>query len=435
MGFRQSHVLSEDEHAWVRQNVLRLRLGHGPRDHGAIAVPRGVGQLDELSLARLALLLGVSPRELATRPEDLAAHLRKKLTHATQLAAAGAPEDARAEAEAAWQEALRLAFPLSARHAADFLARQALAAQRPLEAITWILRALTTPLDADTAHRSDLVSRLGAALMLTERYDVAHAVLQSVTDLPTPAHTQALIAHAASLLLQGRFDDSVHAYSRVLEASGNLAPRAEAQAWIGYGAALGLVGDVPGALAATARADEIHQRDPMPDLITGLNANELWCAALAAPWAEARRLVADALHGAHDPFARANLYDTLVFVLCRGRDWPAVWATCTEALALLRQGAGGSRMLKARFLWARAVAARHLGRDGALQDREWAEDLFDLVGSRGHRSLLPPWPDDPCSAGAASLLDGPDDAVHLGQGIVGRESEPHRASAPLGFEP
>ncbi len=435
MGFRQSHVLSLDEHAWVRQNVLRLRLSHGPRERNAVAVPRGDGQLDELSLARLALLLGVSPRDLATRPEDLAARLREKLSHATQLAGAAAEEGARAEAEAAWQEALRLAFPLFAGQAADFLARQALQTRRPLDAITWVLRALTTPLGADAAHRSDMVSRLGAALMLTERYDVANAVLRSVADLHSPANSQALIAHAASLLLQGRFDESAQAYSRVLEASGNLAPRAEAQAWIGYGAALGLVGDVPGALTASARVDEIRQRERMPDLLTGLNANELWCAALAAPWSDARRLILDALHDAHDSFARANLYDTLVFVLCRGRDWPAVWSTCTEGLALLRQGGGGSRMLKARFLWARAVAARHLGRDGALQDREWAEDLFDLVGSRGHLSALPPWPDDPPSAGVASLLDGPDDAVDLCQSVVRRESEPHRARPPLGFEP
>ncbi|MDA8201055.1 MAG: hypothetical protein M0Z54_16760 [Thermaerobacter sp.] len=435
MGFRQSHVLSLDEHTWVRQNVLRLRLAHGPRERNAVAVPRGEGQLDELSLARLALLLDVSPRELATRPEDLAARLREKLSHAAQLAGAEAEEDACTQAEAAWQEALRLAFPLFAGQAADFLARQALRARRPLDAITWVLRALTTPLGADAAHRSDMVSRLGAALMLTERYDVANAVLCSVADRHSPADSQVLIAHAASLLLQGRFDESVQAYSRVLEASGNLAPRAEAQAWIGYGAALGLVGNVSGALTASLRVDEIRQRELMPDLLTGLNANELWCAALAAPWRDARRLILEVLHDTHDPFARANLYDTLVFVLCRGRDWPAVWSTCTEGLAILRQGGGGSRMLKARFLWARAVAARHLGRDGALQDREWAEDLFDLVGSRGHLSALPLWPDDPRSAGAASLLDGPDDALDLCQGVVRCESEPHRARPPLGFEP
>lgn len=435
MGIRPSHVLSEDEHAWVRQNVLRLRLARGPRERDAIAVPRGDRQLDELSLARLALLLRVSPRELATRPDHLAARLRDQLSHAAQLAGSDAGEDARAEAEAAWQEALRLAFPLYAGQAADFLAHQALQRRRPLDAITWVLRALTTPLGADAARRSDMVSRLGAALMLTERYDVANAVLRNVADMHSPANSQAEIAHAASLLLQGRFDESAQAYSRVLEASGNLAPRAEAQAWIGYGAALGLVGDVPGALVASARVDEIRQREAMPDLLTGMNANDLWCAALAAPWTDARRVILEALHDTDDPFSRANLYDTLVFVLCRGRDWTAVWSTCTEGLALLRRGGGGSRLLKARFLWARAVAARHLGRDGALQDREWAEDLLDLVGSRSHLSALPPWPDALPSAGAASLLDGPHDAMNLRQGVVRRESEPHGARPPLGFEP
>ena len=431
MGFRQSHILSAEEHAWVRQNVLRLRLAHGPPDWNPVAVPRADGQLDELSLARLALLLGVSPRDLATRPEDLAAGLRNKLSYARQLAAAGVREGARVAGEAGWEEALRLAFPLYAGQAADFLAHQALERRQPLDAIMWLMRALTTPHGAESAHRSDIIARLGGALMLAERYDVANAVLRSVADTHSPATSQALLAYATSLLLQRRVGESVQEYSRVLEASGNLAPRAEARAWIGYGAALGLAGDIPGALTASARADEIRQREPMPDTLAALNANDLWCAAVAAPWTDARRVVREALRQTRDPLARAHLYDTLVFVLCRGCDWAAVWSTCTEGLAALRQAGGGSRMLKARFLWARAVAARHLGRDGALQDREWAEDLCDLMGSRDHLSAMPPWPDDPPSASVAGPLDGTHGAVHLCQRVVRSESEPHRARPPL----
>lgn len=434
MSLPPSHALSSSEQAWVRQNVVRLRMA---RPRAAITVPSLGERLTELSLAKIALALAVSPRELATNPDQLAARLNRTLLQAAD-AARLRPAEGTELARSAWAEAQRLAFPAYAGQAADWLARQALSERRPLDAVTWLLRALGTPLGAEAASRRTLVARLGAALMLTEHYDVAQAALASVDPGDVGGawdDVHAAIAHAASLMLQGNFAQSVAAYRAVLQASGNLAPRVEAQVWVGLGAALGLIGDVAGAQAASAAAGALMDREPMPDLHGTLAANDVWCAAIAAPWEEARRVVQAALPEARLPFARANLYDTLAFVLCRGEDWAAVWEACTAGLSELRQAPDGSHLLKARFLWARAVAARHLGRDGALTDHEWAQDLFNLLGAWGHLSALPRWPDDPPSAGPHGLLDSADDAVHLGPRVVGRQAQPHSASTPLGFEP
>ncbi len=436
MSFPKSHALSSEEQTWVRQNVLRLRMAR-PRDAAAVPVPPASERLDELSLAKIALALGVSPRDLATNPDHLAERLRHTLARVAQASQSGG--EASRLALATWQEAQHWAFPVYAGQAADWLARQALAEHRPLDAVTWLLRALGTPLGTEAASRRDLIAQLGEALMLAEHYDIAQAALSSVEPGAgggARGDVQVATAHAASLLLQGRVAEAVAAYRQVLGGSGNIPLRVEVQAWLGLGAAVALTGDIGGAQAASATASDLLDRESMPDLHTSLYANDLWCAAVAAPWQEARRLLQAAISEAVLPFVRANLHDTLAFVLCRSEQWEAAWDACTQGLLELRQASGGSHLLKARLLWARAVAAQHLGRGGALTDREWAEDLFDLVGAWRHWAALPPWPDDPPSAGGGHrLLDRADGALHFGERVVRRQSQPHCPGTPLGFEP
>jgi len=436
-----SEWLSDRERAWVRSNLLRLRLARGSLTAAALRLPAPGDYFDELMLARLALEVGVSARELATDPDKLVVMLSEPLQRAARLIErADTAAEGQRLAELVWTEAKRLAFPVHGGHAADLLGHHAMLQQRPLEAVTWLLKALATPWGVDPHRRSDLIARMGAALLLTERYDIATAVLSSADPDPgTPpeaAGPQALCNWAASLLLQGRYQAAADTYQRVVAASGNLPPRLEAQAWIGYGAALGLVGDVQGSLAASTALDDLLARHPLPDIIPALRSNETWLAAVSAPWRDARQLLLAELYRATDPFDRANMCDTLVYILARGEQWGGVWETCSVGLAAIQAGGGKSHLLKARLLWARAVAARHLGRDGALRDRAWAEDLFDLLGARAHLATLPTWPEDEHSTALLhNVADGADHPLNLRQGVVGRQAQANGAGPPLGFEP
>jgi hypothetical protein len=435
MNRRNSQWLSNEEHAYVRANLLRLRVAHHDPARPLPAVPSADDRLDEITLARLALTVGVSARELATDPDRLARSLTAHL-EAAQLFDRRHADDGRRLLEAVWTEARRLGFVLHAGQAADLLGTYAMWSGHPLDAVTWLVRALLTPWGLDVARRADLVARLGSALMATERYDVAHAVLASVDHSRVdPAGQRAMVALAGSLVLRGHSADAAAAYREVLKSAGSLPPRLEAQTWVGYGAALGLAGDIPAALRTSDAVDELMARHDLRDLIPTVQANETWAAAVAAPWQEAQAVILTAIRAAEHPYVQANLYDTLVYVLARAEQWEAVCDAANAGLRAVGEGGGRSRLLKARLLWTRAVAASHLGRDGAARDREWALDLLELMGAVGHLDTLPPWPDDPASVGAHDVGKGAEDPVHFRQGVVGSESEAHGPRAAFGFEP